>query len=660
MNRDIKKIVSYYKRKTGTADPFDIADQLGILYQICNLQFDGCYMFLKNHRYIFINENLPDHEMRLVMAHELGHAILHRKEKPSSEIIVQESVVENHGYLPDAQLDYASSLLDRARQLADILNTTIDCDKFDQAFNEINDVLQSLAKYEGLVNFSGKSPSETLRKINANKRMSIELLERRIKTAESQAQNKPDIDVVPETHLDVDQEEISTSDNAPNNSSEFSTVSKENVHKTFDRDVYFEKAGKFVIEKEMASVGMLQRLLKIGFTRSSRIMDQLSDAGVVTLEEGTNPRRVLMSMEEFEKYLQSYPETTSGRINQENTAQTDTQNNRAFEFTTLKECSLFVEKILEKPVDYSKDGRSLVNLQNMIITQVSDQVKLDFLDDLIRYNSLATLQLVLFDKNQFNFFGYRDIPNLFVPILFDTYKLNSFLSWSYKEMQERTELFLTHHSKNIFEYNKKAKSGGYLRLPIFTIIIDELYGLNDIFTDTLNQMLLDSGRRGFYVIGFSKMPLKNLSLGTSKFLWKYYVDTEISGLFSFEQAVIENISSINYDSMEGHDFEYFCADLLNHNGFRNVSVTQGSGDQGIDIIAEKEGVLYGVQCKCYSSDIGNKAVQEAFAGKTFYGCHVAAVLTNRHFTKSAIELAQVNKVLLWDREKLDSFIRSAE
>ena len=80
MTRDIKKIVSYYKRKTGTADPFAIADQLGILYQICNLQFEGCYMFLKNHRYIFINENLPEHEQRLVMAHELGHALLHRKE----------------------------------------------------------------------------------------------------------------------------------------------------------------------------------------------------------------------------------------------------------------------------------------------------------------------------------------------------------------------------------------------------------------------------------------------------------------------------------------------------------------------------------------------------------------------------------------------------
>ena len=76
---DIKKIVSYYKRKTGTTNPFDIADQLGILYQICNLQFEGCYMFLKNHRCIFLSEDLSDHDRTLVMAHELGHAIMHRK-----------------------------------------------------------------------------------------------------------------------------------------------------------------------------------------------------------------------------------------------------------------------------------------------------------------------------------------------------------------------------------------------------------------------------------------------------------------------------------------------------------------------------------------------------------------------------------------------------
>lgn len=115
-------------------------------------------------------------------------------------------------------------------------------------------------------------------------------------------------------------------------------------------------------------------------------------------------------------------------------------------------------------------------------------------------------------------------------------------------------------------------------------------------------------------------------------------------------------STPDFDCMEGHDFEYFCADILRQNGYVNVDVTRGSGDQGIDILAEKDGIKYGIQCKCYSSDIGNKAVQEAFSGKTFYGCHVAVVLTNRHFTKSAKELADSNHVLLWDREKLESFI----
>ena len=71
-----------------------------------------------------------------------------------------------------------------------------------------------------------------------------------------------------------------------------------------DRDVYFTDAGKFIIEKERASIGMLQRMFKIGFNRAARIMDQLCDAGVVGPEEGTKPRKVLMSAEEFENYLE--------------------------------------------------------------------------------------------------------------------------------------------------------------------------------------------------------------------------------------------------------------------------------------------------------------------------------------------------------------------
>ena len=71
-------------------------------------------------------------------------------------------------------------------------------------------------------------------------------------------------------------------------------------------DEYFEKAGRFIIEKDKASIGMLQRLLKIGFNRAARIMDQVADAGVVGPEEGTKPRKILMSMEEFEDYIDNY------------------------------------------------------------------------------------------------------------------------------------------------------------------------------------------------------------------------------------------------------------------------------------------------------------------------------------------------------------------
>ncbi len=78
MRKNIKRMVAYYIRKIGTNNPFKIADTLGVLYQIGNINCDGCYMFLKNHRYIFLNQNLSEKEMYLVMAHELGHALLHR------------------------------------------------------------------------------------------------------------------------------------------------------------------------------------------------------------------------------------------------------------------------------------------------------------------------------------------------------------------------------------------------------------------------------------------------------------------------------------------------------------------------------------------------------------------------------------------------------
>lgn len=106
----------------------------------------------------------------------------------------------------------------------------------------------------------------------------------------------------------------------------------------------------------------------------------------------------------------------------------------------------------------------------------------------------------------------------------------------------------------------------------------------------------------------------------------------------------------NIDFMDGHRFEYWCADVLRKNGFGNVEVTRGSGDQGVDVLAEKDGIKYAIQCKCYTSDLGNKPVQEVNTGKTIYHCQVGVVMTNRYFTQGAKDAAKATGILLWDRD----------
>lgn len=110
------------------------------------------------------------------------------------------------------------------------------------------------------------------------------------------------------------------------------------------------------------------------------------------------------------------------------------------------------------------------------------------------------------------------------------------------------------------------------------------------------------------------------------------------------------------DLMEGHEFEFFCAELLKKQGFLEVEVTRGSRDYGVDILASKDGVTYAIQCKCYTTPIGVKAIQEAYAGRDYYDCMVGAVMTNQYFTTPAVEVAKKLKILLWDRGYLDSMI----
>lgn len=113
------------------------------------------------------------------------------------------------------------------------------------------------------------------------------------------------------------------------------------------------------------------------------------------------------------------------------------------------------------------------------------------------------------------------------------------------------------------------------------------------------------------------------------------------------------------DEMPGLDFEYYCADLLKQRGFIDVEVTKSSGDYGIDILAEKEGVTYAIQCKRYQEPVGVKAIQEAYAGRDYYDRMVGCVLTNQYFTGPAVEAAKKLKILLWDRGYLEEMIEES-
>lgn len=113
----------------------------------------------------------------------------------------------------------------------------------------------------------------------------------------------------------------------------------------------------------------------------------------------------------------------------------------------------------------------------------------------------------------------------------------------------------------------------------------------------------------------------------------------------------------NYDEMSGLEFERYCGYLLQKNAFTDIKITQASGDHGIDILAEKSGISYAFQCKCYSDNVGNDAIQQAHTGKCLYHMDIAVVITNRYFTQQAQDEAKQLGVKLWDRDKLNELIK---
>ena len=112
-----------------------------------------------------------------------------------------------------------------------------------------------------------------------------------------------------------------------------------------------------------------------------------------------------------------------------------------------------------------------------------------------------------------------------------------------------------------------------------------------------------------------------------------------------------NLNETLFSVNNPYEFEQKCAQILNENGW-SARATSKSLDQGVDVIAEKEGITVVIQCKLYNKPVGNKAVQEIIAGRDFYKADYAAVVSNSTYTISARQLAQNCNVLLLNIDEL--------
>lgn len=170
----------------------------------------------------------------------------------------------------------------------------------------------------------------------------------------------------------------------------------------------------------------------------------------------------------------------------------------------------------------------------------------------------------------------------------------------------------------------------------------------------------------FNSIGFTDKFLflhaKAFSHSLSNF--SYDEDEYLIGLLVSMDIVAEsantNISAIEYsENFTGHEYEHFVSEIINELGYESY-VTKGSGDQGVDVIAEVNNYKIAIQCKHYNSKVSNKAIQEIHAAKGIYDCDFALVVSNNDYTKSAREAAAKLDVNLLHHEDIPAFIEWIE
>ena len=392
---------------------------------------------------------------------------------------------------------------------------------------------------------------------------------------------------------------------------------------------------RYIMKVKEPSKSSIMEIYDLKYTRFLDILIELKNRGII--EDIHEPIRI-------KKYVK-FVVITDNIVKMSDKEYEKQQEKIRRENMTLEE----IMKIYNIDVEYSKNIDINKINNSLIINNECDNIAINNLEYLLKYNSPDKLGIVLINTNNICFNFYEDIPNLIVPILSDSNKVLGILQYCEQEIDNRYNYLLSKKVKDIQDIKDE-------KIQNIIIFIDEIGNLqkNKEINEHLLKILLKGKKVGITCLLYSKFSKRNLNLGYIEDLVKLYNDLDIEKALSGE---IDNIELDKIDvEMDGYDFENCSANLLLNNGFNNVEVTQYSGDFGVDIIAYKDDIKYAIQCKKYSSQVGIKAVQEVIGSKTMNDCHVAVVLTNNFFTSSAKELAKKNNVLLWDRNKLKELI----
>lgn len=335
----------------------------------------------------------------------------------------------------------------------------------------------------------------------------------------------------------------------------------------------------------------------------------------------------------------------------------------------------FVEHFIEL---YGKDIFSSLNLFVInwlsVVTYISETCQCNMYEEFleyycfnINYESSMNYCKKIFGKSQ-QFINKKLL--MYFKIIDNKYKFKSkkesvLVAWLllyYKMIQYFSKEFLNKFKKSYEEFLElnleecvkiyvkinKNNEDEFEKLLFISFLLDnrKILKQKSIIDIAIEKRGLISQRFEFDIIGVYEKISELIESA------KYNRDVEV-----FENYIMnykkekKKISIEDIDYMEGYKFEEFICELFRMQGYA-ANLTTKSNDQGIDIIIEWDKKRIGVQAKRYSGKVGNSAIQEVVAGLSFYGLDKGMVITNSIFTKSARELADANKILLWDRSRL--------